>query len=526
MSKSYASEFSAQFNDGHFPVELIDRYIPIELLAENDHSQTFLLQEKQGERLIVAKRYKKQDDITEDEILSHLAHPGLPVYLGKISDQDHTYILHEFVRGQSLDKYAQKPLPEKQAANIAKKLCKTLIFIHSQVPPVIHRDIKPSNIIVEPETEKVTLIDFGIARKYVKTAENDTVYMGTHRFSPPEQYGFSQTDNRADIYALGVLLYWMLTGETDVKNAKEGVRNSALRKIIQRCTAFDPNKRYKSAAILLHDLRYYNSKKKTISAIIAVAAVFVIFFAGFVAGRYSEMNIPVLGNIIPNNSAIVFGDPVLEQRIRDNMNKPEGDITVAEAKKVTKLDLSGSSPNEPKENKIRDITALAQFVNLQSLYLDWNEVSDIHPLAGLKNLEVLYLNGNGAVADFSPLQGLTKMKDIMFVGCNINDGNIVNCSQMSTLESFWVESKQLTDVGLFRNFKTLKKLTLKGCSIHDVKPIAECQDLINISLEGNPVSDLTPLLNLPNLGTLYLSSDQRSLAEKQLSDAQFTIEYK
>jgi len=345
MSKSYASEFSAQFNDGHFPVELIDRYIPLELLAENVHSQTFLLQEKQGERLIVAKRYKKQDDITEDEILSHLAHPGLPVYLGKISDQDHTYILHEFVRGQSLDKYAQKPLPEKQAANIAKKLCKTLIFIHSQVPPVIHRDIKPSNIIIEPETEKVTLIDFGIARKYVKTAENDTVYMGTHRFSPPEQYGFSQTDNRADIYALGVLLYWMLTGETDVKNAKEGVRNSALRKIIQRCTAFDPNKRYKSAAILLHDLRYYNSKKKTISAIIAVAAVFVIFFAGFVAGRYSEMNIPVLGNIIPNNSAIVFGDPVLEQRIRANMNKPEGDITVAEAKKVTKLDLSGSSPN-------------------------------------------------------------------------------------------------------------------------------------------------------------------------------------
>jgi len=97
---------------------------------------------------------------------------------------------------------------------------------------------------------------------------------------------------------------------------------------------------------------------------------------------------------------------------------------------------------------------------------------------------------------------------------------------MSTLESFWVESKQLTDVGLFRNFKMLKKLTLKGCSIPDVKPIAECQDLINISLEGNPVSDLTPLLNLPNLGTLYLSSDQRSLAEKQLSDAQFTIEYK
>ncbi len=83
---------------------------------------------------------------------------------------------------------------------------------------MIHRDIKPQNIIMD-KTGRIKLIDFGISRVFQESAKNDTVYFGTKEFSPPEQYGFSQTDNRSDIFSFGVVLCWLLTGEANIEKA-------------------------------------------------------------------------------------------------------------------------------------------------------------------------------------------------------------------------------------------------------------------------------------------------------------------
>ena len=521
MSKSHAEKFSAQFAE-ELPDSLLERYIPTELLAQNDHSQTFLLKEKHGDRQYVAKRYTHPSG-TEESLFEGLSHKGLAAFIERILSEAHVYEIRDYVPGVPLGAYAINRLPEAEAVHIAAKLCDILAYLHSQNPPVIHRDIKPSNIIIDPQTKEVTLIDFGIARHYDKDAQNDTVSLGTHCFAPPEQYGFAQTDSRADIYALGVVLCWLLTGECDV--AQSEIRSPSLRRIIKRCTAFDPAKRYFKASQIKRALkrRRLTDKKATIAVVFICALL--LFSGGYWIGRYTRADIPVISSLFEPSQAIVFDDAVLEQRVRENMGKMEGIITRAEAQDVLRLDLSASAPDVREEQRIKSIDALAYFSNLRALDLSWNSVGDIRPLAALSSLETLYLNGNGSIGDFTALESLTNMKDIMFVGCLINNGNVKACAKMTALESFWVESRQLTDISIVTHFPKLKKLMLKGCQIDDLSPVASLSELTTINLEHMPVSDLSPLLGIKSLSFALFSEDMRAQAQAQLDGALFDIQF-
>ena len=99
-------------------------------------------------------------------------------------------------------------LTAAQAKQITRQLCMALWVLHSL--GVVHRDVKPDNVIIRG-TEAV-LIDFDASRIYKNENREDTQILGTTGFAAPEQYGLSQSDGRADIYALGVLLNIMLTG--------------------------------------------------------------------------------------------------------------------------------------------------------------------------------------------------------------------------------------------------------------------------------------------------------------------------
>lgn len=91
------------------------------------------------------------------------------------------------------------------------------------------------------------LIDFDAARLHKPSRENDTVVLGTTGFAAPEQYGLSQSDARADIYSLGVLMNVMLTGEHPSRKLASG----RLGRVVQRCTQVNPEKRYRSAIHLM-----------------------------------------------------------------------------------------------------------------------------------------------------------------------------------------------------------------------------------------------------------------------------------
>lgn len=170
-------------------------------------------------------------------------------------DNDHVVVM-EYVAGMTLDEFVRSRRPSLElATQIFPLLCDAVSELHETFElPIIHRDLKPSNAIVTPgaNAPSLTIIDFGIARTYHDGAEEDTRHFGTRAWAPPEQFGFRQTDVRSDVYALGLLLYFCLTGKTpDAGAQKHAYHDPAypetVRRIIVKATAFDPENRYASA---------------------------------------------------------------------------------------------------------------------------------------------------------------------------------------------------------------------------------------------------------------------------------------
>ena len=150
----------------------------------------------------------------EAELLARLEHPNLARVTDRFQEGERHYMVMEFIEGQTLEKMLERctePFPEDQVLVWAEQLCDVLAFLHSQEQKIIYRDVKPANVMVVDSTDDVKLIDFGIARFFKPGKRKDTIEFGTDGYAPPEQYGKAQTDERADIYALGATLHQLLT---------------------------------------------------------------------------------------------------------------------------------------------------------------------------------------------------------------------------------------------------------------------------------------------------------------------------
>lgn len=165
-------------------------------------------------------------------------------------------VVSEFIPGKALDAFVNEAGPSLELSlSVVPAVCAAVAELHKAFdPPVVHRDLKPANIIVSegPSGLSATLIDFGIARRYREGAAADTVRFGTRSYAPPEQYGFGQTSVRSDIYALGMIALFCITGEeahgqpSAESLAHAGVTGPYADAILQ-ATSFDPGRRFASA---------------------------------------------------------------------------------------------------------------------------------------------------------------------------------------------------------------------------------------------------------------------------------------
>ena len=166
------------------------------------------------------------------------------------------YFLMEYVDGATLrDLIHQKPIPMEEAQRIVIEVCHALQYAHDE--GVVHRDIKPSNIMLDKKG-RVKIADFGVAGlmgKKIKDAAGggpSMVFMGTPAYMAPEQGDDpAKVDRRADIYALGMVLYEMLTrvlpaGKPEPPSHKPGV-DSRLDQIVMRALEKAPRRRYQNA---------------------------------------------------------------------------------------------------------------------------------------------------------------------------------------------------------------------------------------------------------------------------------------
>ena len=152
----------------------------------------------------------------EAATLAHLQHPNIVRLQDYLEDPAEVYLVMEYVEGMPLDDLIQKktgPIPEPRAADLLRQMLEGVAYAHNQ--GIIHRDIKPSNFLITPQME-VKILDFGIARvmegrrgKLTKTGAR----LGTVLYMSPEQVRGEEADQRSDIYAIGVTLFQMLTGQ-------------------------------------------------------------------------------------------------------------------------------------------------------------------------------------------------------------------------------------------------------------------------------------------------------------------------
>jgi len=216
-------------------------------------------------------RFRREQDIGQK-----LDHPGV---MKVFSNDDHSqfYMAMEWVDGRLLRQILneQRKFPPERAAKIALQIASALEYIHSH--GVVHRDLKPENIMVDSQ-DRIKLIDFGIAANVGSrrlTFAKFSQTMGTPDYISPEQVKGKRGDGRSDIYALGVMLYEMLTGKVPFSGPNAFVImndrllnnpvppreidptiSAQLQEIIYRAIERDPAKRYQSAREFANDLQH------------------------------------------------------------------------------------------------------------------------------------------------------------------------------------------------------------------------------------------------------------------------------
>ena len=202
----------------------------------------------------------------EAHLLADLLHPNLPRIYEHFAENDRSYLVMDFIEGQTLEEYlVQKgggPLPVDQVITWAEQLCDVLNYLHSHQPPIIFRDLKPANVMIS-ESGHVYLIDFGIARIFKPGKQHDTVALGSPGYAAPEQYGKAQSSPRSDIYSLGALLHHLLTGIDpseqpfffrDASQLNPAI-DPALDKLLKQMLAMDSDRRPASAQEVLTALK-------------------------------------------------------------------------------------------------------------------------------------------------------------------------------------------------------------------------------------------------------------------------------
>nr|WP_300659608.1 serine/threonine-protein kinase [uncultured Acetatifactor sp.] len=260
-------------------------YEVIRQLKQSKKSTVSLVQEKGGGRMFVRKVLAGRHPVYQ--MLQKDSHPCLPKLYEVAASDDCITVIEEYIEGQSC---GAVELSERQFRQIVRELCSVLEFLHGK--GIIHRDIKPSNILLTAEGH-VRLIDFDISRVLHEGKEQDTELLGTRGFAPPEQYGFAQTDERADIYALGMTLEQLAQGR------RWRIR---YQKVIRKCKSLDPDKRYQSAGQLRHAFLLADRRVLCGAAALALAALMGLGAAGLPALRAggqeedSLMVLPAPGN--------------------------------------------------------------------------------------------------------------------------------------------------------------------------------------------------------------------------------------
>lgn len=220
-------------------------YDTLRVLKQSPRGTVSVVRHKKSGTRYVFRRYSGSGEVYRRLLPVLCQH--LPQIMEAAEQDGQTAVLEEYVQGDTLAELLMGArLTEREARQVTMQLCQALHVLHSM--GAVHRDVKPENVILRGSD--AVLIDFDAARIYKVASESDTQVLGTTGFAAPEQYGIFQSDERADIFSLGVLLNIMLTGKHPSREMAAG----KMGRIVRKCTMTAPEQRYQSARALMEVL--------------------------------------------------------------------------------------------------------------------------------------------------------------------------------------------------------------------------------------------------------------------------------
>lgn len=512
------------WND-YLPEDMQEHWTVYECLKESEDSSTFLVKETVTGILCVLKwgRNRQAEFLrNEMEIMEKMADrklSGVPKAYRIFEENGEVYLVREYIEGMSLAQMVLQKggISEAEICRISRKICQTAEQFQNPDEPMIHRDIKPENIVVTPGGE-VVFIDFGTMRSYKKDGSRDTFVVGTRGTAAPEQYGYIQTDQRTDVYAIGQTMLYMVSESYEMNQLSECAVSRRMKKIIEKACSFEPDKRYGDAAQLRRAVEkcQANNRKKVYKK---AGAVFGLIAAGYILAIFSQD-----GTVIENKrietaeqsaaeeqiqAEITFREELIEEAVRKELGLSKTDkITASMLEDVRKLRIVGKEILDDEDTfwgeghhvdgkdssfgsvrgNITDLSDLAQMVNLEELALCNQKIEDI---SGLKELPLkkLYLSKN-MITDFSVLLNLIDLDTLCIMENPAENLSVIGeCTGILRLN---IQGMNLTDIDF------LKNLSL------------DYLDMSNVEVENNIFE---PLTEMKKLDTLCMCDVNEAAAE-------------
>lgn len=512
------------WND-YLPEDMQEHWTVYECLKESEDSSTFLVKETATGILCVLKwgRNRQTEFLrNEMEIMKKMADrklSGIPKAYRIFEENGEVYLVREYIEGMSLAQMVLQKggISEAEIYRISRKICQTAEQFQNPDEPMIHRDIKPENIVVTPGGE-VVFIDFGTMRSYKKDGSRDTFVVGTRGTAAPEQYGYTQTDQRTDVYAIGQTMLYMVSESYEMNQLSECAVSRRMKKIIEKACSFEPDKRYGDAAQLRRAVEkcQANNRKKVYKK---AGAVFGLIAAGYILAIFSQD-----GTVIENKrietaeqsaaeeqiqAEITFREELIEEAVRKELGLSKTDkITASMLEDVRKLRIVGKEILDDEDTfwgeghhvdgkdssfgsvrgNITDLSDLAQMVNLEELALCNQKIEDI---SGLKELPLkkLYLSKN-MITDFSVLLNLIDLDTLCIMENPAENLSVIGeCTGILRLN---IQGMNLTDIDF------LKNLSL------------DYLDMSNVEVENNIFE---PLSEMKKLDTLCMCDVNEAAAE-------------
>jgi len=512
------------WND-YLPEDMQEHWTVYECLKESEDSSTFLVKETATGILCVLKwgRNRQTEFLrNEMEIMKKMADrklSGIPKAYRIFEENGEVYLVREYIEGMSLAQMVLQKggISEAEICRISRKICQTAEQFQNPDETMIHRDIKPENIVVTPGGE-VVFIDFGTMRSYKKDGSRDTFVVGTRGTAAPEQYGYTQTDQRTDVYAIGQTMLYMVSESYEMNQLSECAVSRRMKKIIEKACSFEPDKRYGDAAQLRRAVEkcQANNRKKVYKK---AGAVFGLIAAGYILAIFSPD-----GTVIENKrietaeqsaaeeqiqAEITFREELIEEAVRKELGLSKTDkITASMLENVRKLRIVGKEILDDEDTfwgeghhvdgkdssfgsvrgNITDLSDLAQMVNLEELALCNQKIEDI---SGLKELPLkkLYLSKN-MITDFSVLLNLIDLDTLCIMENPAENLSVIGeCTGILRLN---IQGMNLTDIDF------LKNLSL------------DYLDMSNVEVENNIFE---PLIEMKKLDTLCMCDVNEAAAE-------------